>query len=420
MGLRFIDSLIPNKFREDYGTKLLAKGTLFAISIIAFLQFWVGIALLTLNKNVDIFLVNLIFSLSATALIYSMRFFRTIEAYINAILTCAYVAVFFVIVYEGGIYSHVVFWLGVLLAASIFFTRLRHTIFWFIVVAIFVTMIFVIPSLGNGSHPIEYTFSHKIINVISYFVLVLTIAFIYASITIKKKKYLGRIIDMLERVNNERTELLSFISHDLRSPNAKISGLVELLENTNLTEEQKEIVKFIKGTNKQSSHLINDILAPYSTAMDIPVQQVEIGCILKGLVMGYTPIAAKKDIKIEYQLNMVTAVNTCKSHVQRILDNLLSNAVKYSRPGANININLSQEHGQILIAIKDEGPGFIKEEVDELFVKPGKRSAQPTGNEDSHGLGLSIVKRLSEEIEARVELKHTSPEGSVFEVAIPA
>jgi signal transduction histidine kinase len=107
-----------------------------------------------------------------------------------------------------------------------------------------------------------------------------------------------------------------------------------------------------------------------------------------------------------------------KQLVSRICENLFSNAIKYSLPGRNVWISLSGTHDAVNIKVKDEGVGIPQEELPNLFSKYSKISTTPTAGESSTGLGLSIVKRIVEELNGSVFCESEPGKGSLFTVVL--
>lgn len=97
-------------------------------------------------------------------------------------------------------------------------------------------------------------------------------------------------------------------------------------------------------------------------------------------------------------------------------ENLISNAIKFSPPQRKIQIGFQKNNGQIITAIKDQGPGLTQEDMQLLFQKYQKLSARPTGGEQSTGLGLSIVKKYVEAMKGCVWCESKSGEGAIFKV----
>jgi signal transduction histidine kinase len=98
----------------------------------------------------------------------------------------------------------------------------------------------------------------------------------------------------------------------------------------------------------------------------------------------------------------------------QILENLISNAIKFSPRGKNIRIKVGKYDRIVRIEVMDQGPGIRKEDMDRLFKKFQRLSARPTGDEDSTGLGLSIVKKFVDSMGGEVKCESTFGEGANF------
>src|SRR5205823_3841701 len=102
----------------------------------------------------------------------------------------------------------------------------------------------------------------------------------------------------------------------------------------------------------------------------------------------------------------------------QIFDNLLSNAIKYSPTGKRIDVRIAQCNGMIRCEVQDQGPGLNKDDLQKMFGKFAKLSAQPTGGEPSTGLGLSIVKKMVEAAGGSVWCESEPGKGSTFVVEL--
>ena len=105
--------------------------------------------------------------------------------------------------------------------------------------------------------------------------------------------------------------------------------------------------------------------------------------------------------------------------MQRVIDNLISNAVKYSPLGKQVWVNVVPLESDVLVKVRDEGPGLTEEDKKRVFGKMNRLSAQPTGGEHSTGLGLFIVKKLSEEHGGKVGVDSKHGHGATFWVKLP-
>jgi signal transduction histidine kinase len=161
--------------------------------------------------------------------------------------------------------------------------------------------------------------------------------------------------------------------------------------------------------------------------------------ILENSVQNYMDAAKAKNItllltvllKAEVKANGENSefgVFADEQALMQIFDNLVSNAIKYTPPDKRVFVRLF--HEQVLnaqqtidefvrIEVQDEGPGLTPQDKEHLFGKFTKLSARPTAGEDSTGLGLSIVKHLSQMMNAQVWCESESGEGAVFILRLP-
>jgi signal transduction histidine kinase len=129
-------------------------------------------------------------------------------------------------------------------------------------------------------------------------------------------------------------------------------------------------------------------------------------------------MAQKKRIVLHAETGKKLYILSDRYLVGRIFENLLSNAIKYTPQGRNVWLYLSEDQDTISIKVRDEGVGIEKEELPYLFSKYSKLSSRPTDGEASNGLGLSIVKRIVEEINGRITCESEVGKGSVFTVVL--
>jgi signal transduction histidine kinase len=215
-------------------------------------------------------------------------------------------------------------------------------------------------------------------------------------------------IDGLKKANLAKNRIIGIASHDLRNPIASIRGLSEFLEEAGpLNDDQREIAETIQSTANSMLHLVDELL-------DISV--IESGeertereaCSISKIVASslniYQFTASKKsiDLVLEDKGNIPERLMLDKMQVRRLVDNVLSNAVKYSPNNTAVIVTIERDGNLVKITVKDEGPGIPPEEMHKLFTDFGKTSVQPTGNETSTGLGLSICKKIAESHHGRI------------------
>jgi len=103
----------------------------------------------------------------------------------------------------------------------------------------------------------------------------------------------------------------------------------------------------------------------------------------------------------------------------QVFDNLLSNSIKFSPENTNITIRVFEKGNKMVVEVQDEGPGINKDDREKLYLKYQKLSAMPTAGESSSGLGLSIVKKLVELMNACIIFEAPERGGAKFIVTFP-
>lgn len=220
-----------------------------------------------------------------------------------------------------------------------------------------------------------------------------------------------------------RLNMLSIVSHDLKSPITGILGLTAvLLDDNTLTPRLREILEHIHDAGNRMHRLVVDLLdtaAGQMGKMNLFMQPTELRDILSGILARYiTATEVKQQTFIFPQSEEYWVVGDVQ-RLSQVFDNIISNAVKYSPLGGTITITLWASADTVQVAVKDEGVGFTEEDKAKLFGFFQRLSAQPTGNEPSSGVGLAIVKQIVDIHKGRVWVESEYGHGSRFVVELP-
>ena len=147
---------------------------------------------------------------------------------------------------------------------------------------------------------------------------------------------------------------------------------------------------------------------------------LNLSAFLEDMVSAYELQARQKEIEIIYENETGGTQFMCDRYMlRRICENLLSNAIKFSPRGKKVRLNLRETDKHVIISVSDEGVGISPEDIPYLFSKYGKISSMPTEGEYSTGLGLSIVKRLVDELNGKIFCESKLDTGSTFTVSLP-
>lgn len=240
----------------------------------------------------------------------------------------------------------------------------------------------------------------------------------------EKNSLITRQNEKLAELNYEKNSLISIVSHDLASPFAAIKMWSNILKDgqENFDADQKKAVDRISSATLKGEEMIHNILDVEKAETNqhkLDLQQFDLKVFVENIINDFKPAANGKKIDLHFETlqNHVFIVSD-KHLVTRICENLLSNALKYTAPGKNVWVSLANENDAVRIQFKDEGVGIDADELPHLFSKYSKISSKPTAGEASTGLGLSIVKRIVQELNGTVFCESEPGRGSLFTVIL--
>ena len=237
----------------------------------------------------------------------------------------------------------------------------------------------------------------------------------------KQKENAYRHNNKLIEINNEKNNLIRILSHDLRAPINNIKGLTmihQLDHQDHFSEAENETLNLIKRESDRLLSMISKILNVESLDSEKsapPMERVCINMIAEEVVTGFLNTAKAKNIKVKSHLfDKQYYILGDQIHLHQVIENLMSNAIKFSKPNKKIEIGLIDKGKKIQLYVRDQGPGLTADDQIKVFKKFQKLSAKPTGNEESTGLGLSIVKKYVEEMNGKIWNESTYGEGTTF------
>jgi signal transduction histidine kinase len=229
----------------------------------------------------------------------------------------------------------------------------------------------------------------------------------------------------LINLNKEKNNLIGVVAHDLKSPINQIKGLLTIIKfkQDQLDSETLSYLDIIEKSTTRLTDMINKILdveAIESKKLNIKLEEVDLKEILTEVASNFKLSADKKEIILNLDLKgKQSVIQLDRNFTIQIFENLLSNAIKFSPHDKSIFITLKNSKGNVICEIKDEGPGLSEQDKKLLFSKYQKLSAQPTGDELSTGLGLSIVKKFTEGMGGKIWHESVVGQGTSFFVSFP-
>jgi signal transduction histidine kinase len=230
-------------------------------------------------------------------------------------------------------------------------------------------------------------------------------------------------IEGLKGVDNLRKELISNVSHDLRTPVASIQGYAETLllkKDTVTKEEQQRYLGTIVKSSERLKKLVSELFELSkleSNQIKPEMESFRIAELIYDIAGKYRIISKKKGISINTVLSKdLPLVKADISLLERALQNLIDNAIKFCDEGDTINIEVNTEDVEkVRVCISDSGHGIKQEDIPHIFeryYKGGERA-------DSAGLGLAIVKKIMELHHSNIKVTSQFGKGTTFSFHLP-
>jgi two-component system sensor histidine kinase/response regulator len=251
--------------------------------------------------------------------------------------------------------------------------------------------------------------------------IILITLFIKRSYTKEKELAQARLV-ALEESNETKNKLFSIVSHDLKAPLASIENYLSLLNEIELSAEEKVVIeKSLLATTRQTSAMLHNILLWSKNQMEgvsanlIPL---DVHQILKHTIQFQQHMAKEKGIELNYHPNMGLKATADPDMLQLIVRNLLNNAIKFSSPGDKIEISTKKKDQECLLSISDNGIGISENKKSKIFSLQSK-GTYGTNNEMGVGLGLKMAKAYVEMLHGKIWFESTEGMGTTFFVSLP-
>ena len=232
----------------------------------------------------------------------------------------------------------------------------------------------------------------------------------------------NKMVEELGSVETLKTDFVSNVSHEMKTPIAVIKNYAELLQTDRGTEEERrEYARNIEEAAVRLSTLISNILKlnkleNQSIAPDI--EDYDLSGQLEMCILQYEELWDEKELELEVDIAERVNVRADRSLMELVWNNLLSNAVKFTEPGGTVTIRQRTAEGQVEVSVTDTGCGMSQESIRHIFDKfyQGDTSHAREGN----GLGLALVKRIIDLMNGEITVVSRPGQGSTFTVRLPA
>ena len=236
----------------------------------------------------------------------------------------------------------------------------------------------------------------------------------------KQKVMIAKDISQSIKIESERKEFISNVSHELKTPLTVISGFIETLENmfTPKNTEHKNILKIMSGQANRMSKLIDDLLTLSNVESSLFQNRSEkliINTIITKLKKNIS-ILNNKDHKIEYRIDVKLNVYGSKKEIESAFLNLITNAIRYTERNGLISISWGLINGLPIFEVKDTGSGIEQKHINRITERFYRVNADRSRSTGGTGLGLSIVKNIINQHDGELKITSEVGEGSSFKL----
>ena len=233
-------------------------------------------------------------------------------------------------------------------------------------------------------------------------------------------------IDQLKENDRLRRELVSNISHDLRTPLAAMQGYIETLVIKGDAMSEEERGRYLRIARKHTvrlNTLIGDLfeLAKLDSASVTPsLEAFSLAELVQDIAQEFQLESEMKDIRLEVESDSSGAFTIGDiGLIQRVLENLVKNAIRFTPAGGAVTVSIRERDESIAVAVSDNGPGIPEQEVPRIFDRFYRALDGEEARSDSSGLGLAIVKRILDLHDSRITVESKVNAGTRFEFALP-
>jgi len=232
--------------------------------------------------------------------------------------------------------------------------------------------------------------------------------------------------ERLAEANRMKSEFISIVSHQLRSPLSNLRWTIELLMSGRLgriEEKQTEYFKILKENSNRMMELIKDLLivSRIETAK-LPMKKIEFSLedLVEDLIKEFTPLAQASNVKVKLgSQSDLPKIFADPSQVRLVIENFLDNAIHYIKENGLVEIKIEKRNQNLYFEIKDDGVGIPREDQKYIFQKFFRAENILKYQTQGSGLGLYISKAVVERSGGKIGFSSREGVGSTFWLTLP-
>ncbi|WP_420630959.1 GAF domain-containing protein [Candidatus Leptofilum sp.] len=229
----------------------------------------------------------------------------------------------------------------------------------------------------------------------------------------------------LKESDRLKDELVQNVSHELRTPLTFVKGYVDLLMDGDkglLTPEQQEYLQIVSDKTDDITRIIEDIITLQRIdSGNLQLEVMPMAELLQTAVVNHRLVADKRGLGIACTVpeDKQGLVQIDKGRMNQVLDNLIGNAFKFSPDGGTIHLTMTEQEGNVLVSVIDEGIGMPAEKHQRIFERFYQIDGSSRRRFGGTGIGLAIVKRIIDAHQGEIWVESEINKGSAFFFTLP-
>jgi signal transduction histidine kinase len=234
---------------------------------------------------------------------------------------------------------------------------------------------------------------------------------------------------ILLQVEELKTNFLSLVTHDLKTPVARIQGLAEVLlrkASDRLIDRDRETIQHIIHSTEELNRFISTILELSkieSNRLQLQLESRDVNQLIEKTLLDFKAQARAHQVQLESNLEPLFPIKMDSSLIAKVLNNMVDNAIKYSPSGGTVRLSTTEVNSngetRIEIRISDQGIGMSQEEQEKLFSKFYRAKNDTTTRISGTGLGLYLSRYFVEVHGGTLQVQSTPGQGTTFIIGLP-
>jgi signal transduction histidine kinase len=240
----------------------------------------------------------------------------------------------------------------------------------------------------------------------------------------RSNKALAHQNERLRELDRQKDELVSVVSHELKTPLTSIRGYLDLVleEADALPGEYRTFLDVVDRNVDRLLHVLADLL--FLAQVDekrlaLAIQHVDLAALVENCARSYRPLAEKKGVELECAVNALGSVAADEVRLAQVVDNLLSNAVKFTPPRGRVDVAALRRDGRAVVEVRDSGMGIPESEQSRVFERFFRGSNADEAAPSGTGLGLPIAKAVVDAHGGELTLESEEGVGTTARIVLP-